>query len=179
MSSRLPCRDIPSRWVAVGAALLLVGGLAGCHDTSKPAPPTSVATPEPEVIPGFEKSPSPLVPARPTPTPSPTPNTVPTPTPTPTPSATPAPPITIKITGKDGTLAYSPNPAKVKIGQQVRWQNTDGITHTATGYTPFWTTGSIAAGATSPPVTFPAARTSVGYYCGAHISEGGELVVEP
>ncbi len=184
MRSRLPFRGSPWRWAALAIAFLVLAGLPACDDTSKSPAPTSVASPSGEVIPGAEASPSPLIPGihpNPTPTSTPTPAPTATPGPTPTPSPTPAPTsFYINIYGKDGTAAFSPNPASVKVGQKIYWHNTDTVAHTATsGAMGGWTTGSIAPGATSAaPITISSTGT-VSYYCYTHPTQVGTLKVSP
>ena len=95
----------------------------------------------------------------------------------PPPTPTPAP-VTIDIKGISGSLSFSPNPANLKIGQQVRWHNADSMTHTATQDGSGFDTGLLAAGATSAPITLSASG-SVGYRCTLHPSMVGTLNVTP
>jgi hypothetical protein len=74
---------------------------------------------------------------------------VPTPTPNPTPTP-PPPPITINIIG----MSFSPDPANVQVGQEIRWHNGDIFAHTATS------TGGIDFD-TVPSPAAPAARSSL------------------
>jgi len=89
----------------------------------------------------------------------------------------------------------------VKVGDTVVWKNNPGNkTHTATSDVnvdgkPLFTTGNIAAGATSAPILFNQAmydaavkatggkageRVHLGYFCEKHPSlMGGKLVLEP
>jgi plastocyanin len=102
------------------------------------------------------------------------------PTPNPT---TPNPPVmadvTITILGMNGSSSFSPNPATVKAGQTVAWQNSDSVTHLlvadASGG---FNAGSIAPGATSTPIVMSAAGT-VGYHCSIHPSMIGTLTINP
>jgi plastocyanin len=75
-------------------------------------------------------------------------------------------------------MSFSPNPASVQVGQQVRWRNADSVTHTATQDGSGFDTGSIAPGATSAPITFSAPGT-IGYHCQIHPSMVGTLNVTP
>jgi plastocyanin len=101
---------------------------------------------------------------------------MPTPTPAPTPTPTPAPmTMTITIEGINGNMSFSPNPASVKVGQQVVWHNADSITHTASGS---FDTGTIAPGTTSKVITFSASGT-ISYHCSIHPSMVGTLNVTP
>jgi plastocyanin len=72
--------------------------------------------------------------------------------------------VTISI----ANFAFSPTPVDVKVGQQVIWQNTDSVAHTATASAAGgFDTGNIAAGASSSAVTFSAPGT-VQYVCKYH-----------
>jgi plastocyanin len=82
--------------------------------------------------------------------------------------------MTITINGINGGMSFSPNPASVKVGQQVVWHNGDFIAHTATGGS--FDTGLIGSGATSAPITFNAA-TTINYRCSIHPSMVGTLNV--
>jgi plastocyanin len=75
-----------------------------------------------------------------------------------------------------GSQSYSPNPASVQVGQQVRWRNDDSVQHTATGSN--FDTGVLNPGATSLPITFSAAG-NVNYFCTLHANMPGTLVVTP
>ena len=88
---------------------------------------------------------------------------------TPPPASNPPSPasVTITIVGMNGSNSYSPNPATVKVGQTVAWRNADSIPHTATADGSAFDTGSIAAGATSNPITMNAAG-SFPYHCTIH-----------
>lgn len=129
-----------------------------------PAPtPTPSPTPEPAAIPA----------PAPTPTPAPAPAPTPAPTPTPAPAA-----MTIDINGMDGAQSFSPSPANVSVGQQVRWHNADSTTHTATQDGGGFDTGSIPPGATSAPITLGTPGT-IRYHCAIHPSMVGTLSVTP
>ncbi len=82
--------------------------------------------------------------------------------------------VTLRITGMNGSNSYAPNPGTVKAGQTVAWQNSDSISHTATGAG--FDTGAIAPGATSAPITFNTAGT-FSYHCSFHPSMVGSLSV--
>jgi plastocyanin len=74
-------------------------------------------------------------------------------------------------------MSYSPNPASVKVGQTISWQNGDFATapgHTATSGS--FDTGLITPGATSGPITLSAAGT-VSYRCKLHPAMTGTLNV--
>ena len=88
----------------------------------------------------------------------------PTPTPTPTPAASD---VVITMVGMNGSLSYSPNPATVKVGQTVAWKNADSLAHTATADAGTFDTGTLAAGATSSPITMTTAGTFP-YHCAIH-----------
>ena len=85
--------------------------------------------------------------------------------------------VIITINSQAGSMSYSPNPANVKVGQKVAWRNADTIAHTATqtGSGGF-DTGTVAAGATSAPLTISTAG-SLPYFCQIHPSMVGTLNV--
>jgi plastocyanin len=150
---------------------VLAGLLAGSCGGGSSSPVAN--TPPPSATPAPTAAPTPTA----TPTPAPTPTPTPTPTPAPTPSPSPTPGvITINIVGMNGNRSYSPNPASVTVGQQVRWRNADSIAHTATQDGSGFDTGSIAPGATSAPITLSVAGT-VNYHCSFHPSMVGSLNV--
>ena len=95
------------------------------------------------------------------------------PTPTPTPAASD---VVITIVGMNGSLSYSPNPATVKVGQTVAWKNADSLAHTATADAGTFNTSTLAAGATSSPITMKTAGTFT-YHCAIHGSMTGMLTV--
>jgi plastocyanin len=78
-------------------------------------------------------------------------------------------------------LRYSPQVDTVHVGHAIKWQNNDGVTHTATsddaGVT--FNTGNIAAG-TFATYT-PTATGTITYHCIYHGSMGmtGTLIVKP
>jgi plastocyanin len=113
----------------------------------------------------------------------------PTTTPTTTLPPTGAADLTITISGQNGNMSFSPNPATVKMGQKVAWHNADSITHavlqddTGGGTSPYslaggFSTGSLAPGATSPPFAMANAG-STGYHCSIHPSMVGTLTATP
>ena len=95
------------------------------------------------------------------------------PTPTPTPAASD---VVITIVGMNDSLAYSPNPATVKVGQTVAWKNADSLAHTATADAGTFNTSTLAAGATSSPITMTTAGTFP-YHCAIHSAMTGTLTV--
>lgn len=97
------------------------------------------------------------------------------PTPTPTPAASD---VVITIVGMNGSLSYSPNPATVRVGQTVAWKNADSLAHTATADAGTFNTSTLAAGATSSPITMTTAGTFT-YHCAIHGSMTGTLTVVP
>lgn len=84
--------------------------------------------------------------------------------------------ITIDILGMNGANSYSPNPASVQVGQQIRWHNVDSIVHTATRDGGGFDTGLISPGATSAPITINTAG-SLSYHCAVHPTMAGTLNV--
>ena len=105
-------------------------------------------------------------------TPSPTLTPTPAPgdpyggAPTPTPGSVAAD-VTIGIVGMAGDHSYSPNPAAVRVGQTVAWNNGDGVEHTATADGGSFDTGGIAPGGTSNPIVMARAG-SFPYHCSIH-----------
>ena len=84
--------------------------------------------------------------------------------------------VVITISGVNGGMSFSPNPANVQVGQTVAWHNVDSITHTATQNAGAFNTGNIGGGATSAPI----AMGSVGafaYHCNIHPSMTGTVNV--
>lgn len=86
--------------------------------------------------------------------------------------------VTISIAANAGSNSFSPSPDTVTVGQTVSWKNNDVATHTSTADGMSWTTGNIAAGGTSTPITMNT-QGSFPYHCGLHPSMTGILVVEP
>ena len=84
--------------------------------------------------------------------------------------------VVITITGINGSMSFTPNPASVRVGQTVAWRNGDSITHTATQDGYGFSTGAIAGGATSAPVLMGSVGT-IGYHCNIHPSMTGTLDV--
>ena len=95
------------------------------------------------------------------------------PTPTPTPAASD---VVITIVGMNGSLSYSPNPATARVGQTVAWKNADSLAHTATADAGTFNTSTLAAGATSSPITMTTAGTFP-YHCAIHSAMTGTLTV--
>lgn len=63
------------------------------------------------------------------------------------------------------TNAFIPYRATISANQTVSWKNDDAMTHTATAVSGgSFSTGGIAAGGTSTPITFSAAGT-INYHC--------------
>lgn len=86
--------------------------------------------------------------------------------------------VVITITGMNGDMSFSPNPANVQVGHTVAWHNADSTTHTATQDGGGFNTGNIAAGATCAPVTVGSVG-AFGYHCNIHPSMTGTLNVTP
>jgi plastocyanin len=74
-------------------------------------------------------------------------------------------PLAITVTGDNGTLSFSPNPASAG-GQMVVFKNIDTQTHRVVLNDGSIDTGDIAAGATSRAVQMPSAGTN--YHCALH-----------
>lgn len=112
-------------------------------------------------------------PTTPYPSPSPTPVPAPTPTPEPAPGASA---VVIEIVGINGNMSFSPDTASLRVGQQVRWHNADGMVHTATQNGGGFDTGLISPGGSSAPITVTAPGT-LSYHCEVHPSMVGALNV--
>jgi plastocyanin len=85
---------------------------------------------------------------------------------------------TIDIVSNNGNMSFSPNPASVRVGQQIIWRNLDSINHTATQDAGGFDTGQIAPGGTSAPISLGAPGT-IGYHCTNHPTMVGTLNVTP
>lgn len=107
------------------------------------------------------------------------PGTGSTPTTTPTTVASAGADVVITIAGIAGSMSYEPSLANVRAGQTVAWRNADNLPHTASqeGAGGF-ETGTIAGGATSPPIRITAAGKLV-YFCRIHPSMVATLNVSP
>jgi plastocyanin len=103
--------------------------------------------------------------------------TTPTPIPVPGGGGGGSADVTITILGMNGAQSYSPNPATVRVGQTVAWHNGDAVAHTATADSGAFSTGSIAPGATSAPITMATAGT-LAYHCQIHPSMTGTVSVQ-
>ena len=86
--------------------------------------------------------------------------------------------VTITITGINGNMSFSPNPANVTVGQKVAWKNNGGTTHTASQTGGGFDTGNIANGSTSAAITINTAG-DLPYNCNIHPSMTGTLHVIP
>jgi plastocyanin len=73
--------------------------------------------------------------------------------------------MTITVTGDNGALSFSPNPASAG-GQLVVFRNADTQTHRVVLNDGSVDTGDISAGATSRAVQMPSAGTN--YHCSLH-----------
>jgi plastocyanin len=102
----------------------------------------------------------------------------PTTTPTTTTPSGGAADVVVMIRGISGAMSFSANPATVKVGQSVSWQNADTTSHTATADGGAFNTGTVSPGATSAPVRMSTAGT-FSYHCGFHPSMVGTLTVTP
>ncbi|PYR88052.1 MAG: hypothetical protein DMF84_29760 [Acidobacteria bacterium] len=80
--------------------------------------------------------------------------------------------VTINIKGVNGKLSFDPNPATVSAGQVVVFKNNDVVMHRPTLDDNTATTGDIAPGASSAPITIGTAKS---YHCGNHPSMVGSF----
>jgi plastocyanin len=76
-------------------------------------------------------------------------------------------PVTITITGQGGTLAFSPNPATIALGQMVVFKNNDIVAHHMILDDGTVQTPDIAPGATSAPVAMANGGSNT-YHCTIH-----------
>jgi plastocyanin len=83
----------------------------------------------------------------------------------PAPAPSPSSSSTITIVGRNGTQAFTPNPASFG-GQQVVFKNNDSVTHHIVFNDGSGDTGDIAPGATSGALAMPSGGTN--YHCTIH-----------
>jgi len=96
----------------------------------------------------------------------------------PSPDPDTLPKVVITIVSIAGDMSFSPNPANVRVGQRVAWQNGDSFPHTATQNGGAFDTGELAPGEMSGTVTI-GSPGSLNYHCGIHPSMVGTLNVNP
>ena len=72
-------------------------------------------------------------------------------------------------------FAYSPDPLVIRVGDKVTWTNQDAASHTATGSSSGFDTGTISTGR-SKSITFNAVGTYA-YHCTIHPTMTGTVVV--
>ena len=92
--------------------------------------------------------------------------------PSPAPSSSGSGANTIVISGNNGSLSFTPNPAAVG-GQLVQFRNNDSVVHRVRLNDGSLDTGDIAPGATSSPLMMPGAGTN--YHCSLHPSMIGAV----
>ena len=73
--------------------------------------------------------------------------------------------VTITITGQNGTLAFSPNPATVDSSQKIQFKNNDSVTHHIMLDDGTGQTADIPPGGTSAAIT---AGSNKSYHCVIH-----------
>jgi len=73
--------------------------------------------------------------------------------------------VTVTITGRNGTLAFNPNPASVDNTQKVQFKNNDSVTHHIMLDDGSGQTADIAPGATSAAISVGANKS---YHCVIH-----------
>jgi plastocyanin len=73
--------------------------------------------------------------------------------------------IDINISGINGAMSFSPNPAAITPGQPIVWHNADSVTHRVVFNDGEIDTGTIAPGASSAPAGAAAAGP---YHCSIH-----------
>lgn len=161
-------RSLAAELIA-GSLVAVLGACGGAYSPTTPPTPAPAASPTPAPAP----TPTPV----PAPTPTPAPEATPTPAPAPTPAPTPTPnALVIQIVGEKGNMSFTPDSASLQAGRQVRWHNTDAITHTATQDGGGFDTGFIPPGGTSAPITVTTAG-AITYHCAIHPSMVGALNV--
>ncbi|TMG71349.1 MAG: hypothetical protein E6H81_03905 [Chloroflexi bacterium] len=72
-------------------------------------------------------------------------------------------------------FSFSPTPITVRVGDTVRWTNSDPVGHTSTSDTGIWNTGTLGTGA-SGSFTFTTAGTFA-YHCTVHPTMKGTVIV--
>jgi plastocyanin len=102
--------------------------------------------------------------------------TSPSPSPTPGPTPGGAATVTITIVGMNGAQSFSPNPSAAIVGDTVAFYNADSIVHSIVANGGAFSTGNIAPGATSAPIT-TTATGNFGYHCSIHPDMVGTLNV--
>jgi plastocyanin len=85
--------------------------------------------------------------------------------------------VTVQIQGDRGSSSYSPNPTTMRVGQSVAWHNADTTAHDSTQDNGRFQTGTLAAGATSAPITMSTAGTFT-YHCTIHPGMIGTITVQ-
>jgi plastocyanin len=80
--------------------------------------------------------------------------------------------VTINIKGVNGKLSFDPNPATVNPGQLVVFKNNDVVMHRPTLDDNTASTGDIAPGASSQPISIGSNKS---YHCGNHPSMVGSF----
>jgi len=80
--------------------------------------------------------------------------------------------VTINITKPNGKLSFNPNPATVGAGQLVVFKNNDVVAHRPTMDDNSVSTGDIAPGASSQPISI---GTNKSYHCANHPSMVGSF----
>ena len=93
------------------------------------------------------------------------------------PGASTAADVTVTIQGNNASNSYAPNPVTMRVGQTIAWRNADSITHTATQDGAGFSTGSVAAGATSAATMMSTAGTFT-YHCTIHPGMVGTVSVQ-
>jgi plastocyanin len=81
--------------------------------------------------------------------------------------------VTVTITGNNGALSFSPNPAACVTGQTVVWKNADTVTHHIVIDDLGVNTGDIPPGGTSQPMSL--GNVSKSYHCSLHPAMVGAL----
>ena len=82
--------------------------------------------------------------------------------------------IGITIVGNSGTQAFSPNPGRAQTGETVVFYNESSRTHRIVADDGEWDAGTIAAGASSMPITI-GSTAAAAYHCTIHSSMKGSV----
>lgn len=152
---------------ASGVAYPSPSSSAEVTEAASPSPtPTSSAAATSAV--SASSSPKPSASARP----SASASTAPSAAPSVAPSSSPDERVEVDIEG----FAFTPATVRVSVGQEIRWRNRDGATHTVTFSGVSVDSGALGNGATfshafSAPGTYP-------YICSIHPSMTGTVIVE-
>ena len=82
--------------------------------------------------------------------------------------------VTVSIIANAGSQAFAPNPATIRAGQTLAFQNSSQAAHRIVADSGAWDAGTVQPGSSSPVVTITAGTT---YHCTIHPSMVGTLTI--